>query len=64
MLRGMFIIREFYRQNDVGTIAITIGEPIEPEDIAMLPKDNSAATKILKDRVYALINTDTLGAIR
>ncbi len=54
MLRGMFIIREFYRQNDLGAMRITVGEPIEPEDIAKLPQDSQAATDILRDRVYAL----------
>lgn len=54
MVRGMFVLREFYRQNDFGTMRITIGEPIEPEDIAKLPKDNAAATKVLRDRVYEL----------
>lgn len=58
MLRGIFVIREFYRQNDLGTMRITVGEPIEPEELADLPKDHAAATKILRDRVDGLRAAD------
>lgn len=60
ILRSMFIVREFYRQNDIGTMRITVGEPIEPEELATFPKDNAAATQVLRDRVHALKDIDRI----
>ncbi len=54
LLRSLLLVREFYRQTGTGQVRLTVGKPLEAEQIAALPEDDAKATAWLKHHVYSL----------